>query len=71
MSPCPNAESITAPSQGEIPKPFSYYLAEYFQFEMVPFETSPADCPVFYTCEMISGPTNQDLCKSFGGEESI
>ena len=42
---------------------YDYSPLEAFYHEMVAFETSPSeDCPVFYSCEMLSGPTDFDIC---------
>ena len=59
---CTDAISIVASTQIWDSAQYDYSSDHAFQFSMSPFEASPSDCPVFYSCKMLSGPIELDLC---------
>ena len=53
---CTDAISLVASTQTWDSEQYDYSSDHAFQFSMSPFEVSPSECPVFYSCKMLSGP---------------
>ena len=63
VDPCPGALSIDAPEQKETGEYRYDPIWFQFKFKMVSFVTEPSNnCSVLYSCLMLDGPIDLDLC---------
>ena len=55
------------PGQNSLTSPPDYYYSGSTSFTVNPFAVAPPECTIIYSCDMIAGPNNYDLCNSSGG----